>query len=56
QRARRLIAEPQILRQPQHHGLVRDRIRCVDQELDQERQPKLPPRGFENSKFGEESP
>ena len=40
-RARGLIAEAEILRQPQDHRLVRDRVGRVDEKLDQERQPKL---------------
>ena len=40
-RARRLVAEAEILREPQDHRLVRDRVGGVDQELEQERQPQL---------------
>ncbi len=54
-RARCLIAKPQVLRQPQDHGLIRDRVGGVDQELEQERKPELTSRSAEHREFPDES-
>ena len=51
----RLIAETQILRQPQDHRLVRDRVGRVDQELDQEREPQFPVRSFQHRELGKKA-
>src|SRR6202030_3809988 len=55
QRRRSLITEAEVFRQPQEYRLVGDRVGGVDQELDQEREPKLAPRAFEHGKLGDES-
>ena len=55
QRARRLVAEAEVLREPQDHRLVRDRVGHVDEELEEERQPKLATRAAEDGEFADES-
>src|SRR5215831_6948989 len=46
-----LIAEPKVLRQPQHHRLVRDRVRRVNEKLNQKREPQLALRALKNSEL-----
>ena len=46
----RLIAEAEVLREPQDHRLVRDRVGGVDEELDQEREPQLASRASQHTR------
>src|SRR4029434_6127845 len=46
-----LIAEPKVLRQPQHHCFVRDRVGRVNEKLDQEREPQLALRSLKHGKL-----
>ena len=55
QGSRGLIAEAEVLRKPQNHRFVRDRVGGVDEELDQERQPQLALSAFEDGELRDES-
>ena len=50
-----LVVKAEILRKPQNHRLIRDRVRGVDEELDQERQPQLALRSLEDGELREKS-
>ena len=50
-----MIAEAEILRQPEHHRFVRDRVSRVNQELDQERQPKVALRAAQHGESSDEA-
>ena len=50
-----LIAEAEIFRQPQHHRFVGDRVGGVDQQLDQEREPKLALRAAKHGELSNEA-
>ena len=54
-RARALIAEAEIFRQPQDHRFVRDRVGGVDEKLDQERQPEFALRSAQDGELADES-
>src|SRR5262249_28349050 len=55
QRACCLIAEAEVLRQPQHHCFVCDRVGCVNEKLDQERKPQLALGSLEHGEFRHET-